>query len=166
MRKVTSYPESIKESLLAKALAPNAPSVVTLAKEFNIPYATIHTWIRSSKKQTSKQMNTSQRPQDKSAEAKLQAVFDTMNKPEAERGAYCRAKGIYTTHLDSWRQQALESLGNLNTKQDKSERQKMANENKKLKSELQRKDRALAEVSALLILKKKADVLWGGNEDD
>ena len=37
MRQVTKYTDAIKASVLAKALAPNAPSVIELAKEFNIP---------------------------------------------------------------------------------------------------------------------------------
>ena len=38
--------------------------------------------------------------------------------------------------------------------------------NKKLKVDLNRKDKALAEASALLILKKKADSIWGEDEED
>jgi len=42
----------------------------------------------------------------------------------------------------------------------------MKAKNKKLESELRRKDKALAEASALLILKKKANLIWGESEDD
>jgi len=48
----------------------------------------------------------------------------------------------------------------------KAEFNEMKAKNKKLESELRRKDKALAEASALLILKKKADLIWGENADD
>ena len=165
MRQVARYPASVKESLLAKALGSNAPSMVDLGKEFNIPYTTVYQWVKMNKPNI-KQVNPPQRPQDKSAQSKLQAVLDTMNKTEAERSAYCRQHGIYTHHLDEWEKQALESLGATSLKQHKAESLQIKSENKQLKRDLNRKDKALAEVSALLILKKKADLLWGENEDD
>ncbi len=37
---------------------------------------------------------------------------------------------------------------------------------KELERDLQRKDRALAETTALLVLKKKADLIWGSGENE
>jgi len=45
MRQVTKYTDAIKAGVLAKALAANAPSVIELSKDFNIPKATIYTWV-------------------------------------------------------------------------------------------------------------------------
>jgi transposase len=165
MRNVTTYPAKIKASVLAKALAPNAPSIVELAKEFNIPYATIYSWTTSMLRKKDIIQNDPQRPKDKPAQEKLQAVLDTMDMTEEERSAYCRKHGIYINHLDEWKNQILESLGAATTKKHKDEYQLILNEVKQLKKDLHRKDKALAEVSALLILKKKADLLWGDNED-
>src|SRR6267378_1717441 len=99
----TKYSAAIKASVLAKAFAPNPPSVVELAKEFNVPMATIYTWkFNMRNKQDVKQGNVPQRPNDKSPEAKLKAVIATMGKSEQEQSAYCRANGIYSNHLDAW----------------------------------------------------------------
>lgn len=166
MKQVTVYSKAIKASVLAKVMALNAPSVVELAKEFNIPYPTVYSWKNAMlKKQNVKQLNAPQRPYDKSPEAKLQAVIDTMGKTEQEQGAYCRAQGIYSNHLDTWKKQMLEGLGVASSNERKAENQKTLKEIKQLKRDLERKDKALAEVSALLILKKKADLLWGVDED-
>ena len=166
MRQATIYPAEIKARILSKVLAPNAPSVVELAKEFNIPYQTLYAWkCAMLNKKTVKHVSEPQRPQDKSAQEKLQAVIDTIGKTESEKGGYCRQHGIYTNHLEEWKNQALESLGNANTKKHKSEHLLIINEVKQLKRDLHRKDKALAEVSALLILKKKADLIWGDSED-
>jgi transposase len=163
----TRYSAAIKASVLAKAFAPNPKSVVELAKEFNIPVGTIYTWkYNMLHNQNPKQGNNPQRPQDKSVEVKLQSVIDTANMTEAEQGAYCREHGIYADHLDAWKKQFLDGFVNANIKQQKADNQQITNENKQLKRDLHRKDKALAEVSALLILQKKADLLWGVNEDD
>lgn len=162
----TTYSKAIKASVLAKMMAPNAPRIVELAKEFNIPYRTIYSWKSLMlKKKNVTQLNVPQRPHDKSPEAKLQAVIDTMGKTEEEQGAYCRAHGIYSHHLDAWKKQILEGLGVPSSNERKAENLQTSKEIKKLKRDLERKDKALAEVSALLILKKKADLLWGADED-
>lgn len=164
--KATTYPAEVKTSILAKALAPNPTSIVKLSEEFNIPYSTIYSWMTGMlNNKNAKQVSKVQRPQDKSAKDKLQAVIDTMDKTEAERGAYCRQHGIYVNHLDEWKKQMLDGLGAINTKKHKADHLLIANEVKQLKRDLHRKDKALAEVSALLILKKKADLLWGDSED-
>lgn len=167
-KQIIKYPEKIKASVLAKALAPNATRVVDLAREFNIPYTTIYSWMTSMLKKNNvnkTDKSQPQRPQDKTAKDKLQAVIDTMGKTETEQGAYCRQHGIYAHHLDEWKILILDSLGGTNTKKTKAEHLLIINEVKQLKRDLHRKDKALAEVSALLILKKKADLLWGDSED-
>lgn len=166
MRKVTLYPAGVRESVLAKALPPNSTSIVELVREFQIPYSTIRSWLTNvMNKQNTKQVNVPQRPKDKSAEDKLQAVIDTAGKTNEERGAYCRSNGMYINHLDEWKNQILEALSIISSKKYKADYLQATNEVKQLKRDLHRKDTALAEVSALLILKKKADLLWGDNED-
>src|ERR1700722_13947435 len=105
-------------------------------------------------------------PKDKTTETKLQAVIDTLQMTEEERGAYCRKHGLYTHHLDEWKKQILSGLEIGSSKEQKFEQRQQSDEIKKLKSELNRKDKALAEASALLILKKKANLIWGDSEDD
>ena len=165
MRRVTRYTAAIKASVLSKAFAPNPASVVDLAKEFNIPKGTVYTWVDNMRKSQGKAGSV--RSNDKSAEAKLQAVIDTASMSEQERGAYCREHGIYTHHLGEWREQFLQGFGTRAVSRKEAKAERIAqNEYNKLKRELHKKDKALAEVSALLILKKKADLLWGVADED
>lgn len=164
MRKITQYSAAIKASVLSKAFAPNPPRVVELAQEFNIPIGTVYTWISDMRNKQGKDLL--QRPNDKTAEEKLQAVIDTVGMTEQEIGAYCRAHGIYTHHLQEWRQKSLSGFDLANDKANRNEYKQVMHENKKLKSELNKKDKALAEVSALLILKKKAELIWGIVDDE
>jgi len=107
-------------------------------------------------------MNKEKRPQDWSREERLNALIETAKFSEEELGAWCRQKGIHTHHLEQWRRElAREQPNNKN-----SEFKKLKEEIKNLKKELGRKDKALAETSALLVLKKKADAIWGDQEDD
>jgi len=79
---------------------------------------------------------------------------------------YCREQGIHSFQLKQWQN---ELMTNDTTKKQSDNLLKelkiLRNENKHLKKDLQRKDKALAETSALLILKKKADLIWGEHED-
>ncbi|HAT9067933.1 TPA: hypothetical protein JBD66_11515 [Legionella pneumophila subsp. pneumophila] len=173
MRQVTKYSAAIKANVLSKALAPNAPGVIELSKEFNIPKATIYTWMHNMTNQKdSKKNNNSERPKDHSSASKFQAVLDTIGKTEEEQSAYCRTHGIYYNHLETWKHQMLEGLNGVPTKESscsikesKAINQKMQHEVKQLTRDLNRKDKALAELTALLILKKKADLIWGDSED-
>ncbi len=173
MRQVTKYSAAIKANVLSKALAPNGPGVIELSKEFNIPKSTISTWIHNMpNEKDSKKNNDSKRPKDHSPAFKLQAVMDTIGKTEEEQSAYCRAHGIYYNHLETWKQQMLDGLSVVATKESssgikesKAINQKMQDEVKQLTRDLNRKDKALAELTALLILKKKADLIWGDSED-
>jgi transposase len=176
MRQATKYTDAIKASVLSKALAPNAPGVIELAKEFNIPKATIYTWMFNMRNKNNKDERVQQRPKDQSPASKLQAVMDTLGKTEQEQSAYCRTQGIYYNHIEAWKQQILESLGavtsasdkgsNAKEKENKAASQRIQDEMKQLRNDLNRKDKALAELTALLVLKKKADLLWGDSEDD
>ena len=94
--------------------------------------------------------------------------METHSLNEAELGEYCRSKGIFPAELDEWREACLEA-----NQHDLRKRQELQKEirsekkrSKELERELLRKERALAETAALLILRKKAQAIWGGSVDD
>jgi transposase len=68
--------------------------------------------------------------------------------------------------LEQWKQEAMSVNRNKLDITVQAEVKRLREENKQLQKELRRKDKALAEASALLILKKKVDTIWGDNEDD
>jgi len=169
MRKCSQYSAEFKEKLLSKALSSNAPSVAELARRAGVPSATLHTWIHMSKKNKITKLDNITvplRPKDITAEDKLKAVIETFQMEEEAQNAYCRKHGFYIHHLEEWKQQLLAGLKPIDAKKEKTEYRQLIVENKSLKRELTRKDKALAEASALLILKKKANLLWGDGEDD
>lgn len=95
------------------------------------------------------------------------AVLETSSLSEEELGQYCRKKGLYPEQIKKWRA-ACESANDWDRTQAKimKEQVKASNQkNKELERELRRKEKALAEAAALLVLKKKVQNLWGEDGD-
>ncbi len=92
------------------------------------------------------------RPQAWTREQRLEALLATHGLAEQELGAWCRQRGIHTHHLAQWRS---ELIGAVPERTLASETRALRQENQALKKELRRKDKALAETAALLVLKKK-----------
>ena len=91
--------------------------------------------------------------------------FDRLG--ESEKGAFLRREGFHTDHLTEWRRQMTEGLEPARAQgATRSEMAELSRENKELKKELIRKNAALAETTALLVLKKKADLIWGSGESE
>jgi transposase-like protein len=110
-------------------------------------------------------MEAEKRPQDWSAEERFAALVETAGMSEEERGVWCRAHGLHGHQLASWRRDAVAgSLGGTG-RSEQTELNRLRQEAARLKKELARKDRALAETTALLVLQKKARLLWGEDED-
>jgi len=100
------------------------------------------------------------RPEDWSAEERLRAVMESSRLTEAELGAFLRREGLHEATLRQWRASALEGLGP--QRATRSEQKRL----QELEKELRRKDKALAEAAALLVLQKKVRALWGDGDDD
>lgn len=101
--------------------------------------------------------------QDWRPEEKLAVVLEASSLSDGELGEFLRRKGLTTAVLDEWKQQALVGLRGAS---QLSEVQKDSRRVKELERELRRKDKALAEAAALLVLKKKAQEIWGDEDDD
>ena len=79
-------------------------------------------------------------------------------------GWWCRGQGIHTHQLQRWRRDLVEGQGR--GKEAQAVLRGLREEVRGLKKELRRKEKALAETAALLVLKKKANLIWGEPEDD
>ena len=101
------------------------------------------------------------RPQDWTAAEKLEAVLQASALSEEELGGFLRREGLYRAHLERWRQEMLRGLGPKKRSTKTAEGRRI----RELEKELRRKDAALAETAALLVLKKKAQAIWGDEDD-
>jgi hypothetical protein len=94
----------------------------------------------------------------------LQAVIVTAAMDEATRSAWCREQGLYLTELDAWKRDAIAGLGEPRAASAVEARQDRRRV-KELERELHRKDKALAETAALLVLSKKLAAVFHEGED-
>jgi len=106
------------------------------------------------------------RPQDWSAEERLRAVARASELREEDLGAFLRREGLRRADLERWRGALLEALDPKAQQQTKKRRSVQSKRVRELERELRRKDQALAETAALLALKKKAQAIWGDEDDD
>jgi len=109
---------------------------------------------------------TEKRPQDWSAEERLNMVIACGALDEIGVSELCREKGIYPYHLEQWRSDFSASATGNEKSGNHAETRHLKNENRALKKELRRKEKALAEAAALLVLQKKVSAIWGDSEDD
>lgn len=107
-------------------------------------------------------------PESWSGENKLAVVIETAGLNEEELAEYCRRKGLYVEQISRWRNAAIAGAQTLRplSIEERRELQQERKKTRQLEKELRRKDKALAETAALLVLQKKARAIWGDGEDD
>jgi transposase-like protein len=109
----------------------------------------------------------SQSPEQWSAEKKLAVVIETSTRSEVELSLYCRQKGLYPDQIKAWRQACLDGQSSAVQRTQPTRMQTSADKKRirELERELDRKEKALAEAAALLVLRKKLNALWGDDGD-
>ena len=161
-----SYPKIIKEAALEKMFHTDL-SLRHIEDELGIPRATLHGWKRQYQLITNDAVIINTPVESWTPEAKFAVVLETATLSEVELNAYCREKGLYPGQIKAWREACIRG----NQPQDKHLRREASYQQHKrkintLERELKRKEKALAEIAALLVLRKKYDVLWEEPEDD
>ena len=145
---------------MARLLPPESATVEAVAREIGVGVATLERW-------RSDALSRPARERAWTAAARFEAVLTTATLDEAARNAWCREHGIYPQDLAQWRQAATQALATpeetraspLQTKQD---RRRI----KELERELRRKEKALAEAAALLVLSKKLEAIFPKDKDE
>jgi transposase len=160
------YPIQLKEAVLKKVLQGSKPQHA-IAIELGVGKSTIGKWLREYKQNGSIKLKSKEkRPKDWTAEERISAIIKTGCMAAEDRTAWCRKKGIFTHNLDQWKKDAISAVIPKPNKVQLEEHKNLKKKISALKKDLSRKDRALAETAALLILKKKAQEIWGEPEED
>lgn len=150
---------------------PRRVSANALSQEVGVAQPTLSRWLREAgnfagvKDDDEEQKAVERRPDDWTAQEKLGAVMEAAGVAESELGAWLRRKGLTREHLRQWRA-ALEERASVvfsprESRASSAERKRV----KELERELKRKDKALAETAALLVLQGKMQALWGGEDE-
>lgn len=158
---MVEYSEAFKGKVVQKMLPPNGRSAGSLAVEMGLPQPTLSRWLREAR--TIGGVKTPTKKNWTGAE-KLRVLVEAGRLDDSTLGAFLRREGLHEAQLKQWRAEAEEALGSTVRRGRRASAE--AKRVKQLERELRRKDKALAEASAILVLKKKAAAIWGDEDDD
>ncbi len=152
-----------REAILAKLTGSNPKTIAELSLGEGISTATLYNWRNQARKEGKLMPSHDDSPEQWSATDKFNAVLQTAIMSEGQIAEFCRTQGLYPEQIERWKQ-ACQSANDW----DASQRSHQAKQNRKdqqkiksLEKELTRKEKALAETAALLVLQKKARTIWG-----
>ena len=154
------YGQAYKDRIVARLLPPESSAIDLVSREVGISVATLERW-RADVLANGSGAGSSQRW---TAAARLQAVIITAAMDEATRSTWCREQGLYPAELEAWKRDAIAGLGEPRAASAVEARQDRRRV-KELERELHRKDKALAETAALLVLSKKLSAVFHEGED-
>jgi transposase-like protein len=153
------YPEAFIEQALVKAFSRGGRSIKTVADELSVNHHTLRYWMKNKSIIAGAAVGAKEkRPQDWTPAEQLAALQESHGLAPEALSTWCREKGIFPHHLASWR--AAFSVPVKDAAAGAAELRLLKQENEKLKRDVLRKDKALAEAAALLILQKKFRALW------
>ncbi len=161
---MSQYSEEFKGKIVQKMMPPNSQSVAQIHRDTGIPEGTLYTWKNNLRSKGEAVPANPSNPENWGGKDKLAIVIETASLNEQELSEYCRKRGFYTEQVASWTEGAIagnDAPERLN-KVDRRELQQLKKKCRNTERELRRKEKALAEVAALLVLEKKAQAIWGG----
>jgi transposase len=149
-------------------MPPQNESVITIARETGLSEAALYQWKK--KARTTGLAVPSGEPEAErwNTKDKFSIVIETAALSEIELSEYCRSKGLYVEQVQAWRDACMQANSGIaqQANQMQQDIRQKEREIKQLSQELRRKESALAETAALLVLRKKAHAIWGDNEDE
>lgn len=162
------YSPERKEAILKKMMPPINLTISALSEETGINQSTLYNWRKQAKERGLAVPGDGKNSHYWSSSDKFAIVLETAAMNEIELVEYCRKKGIFTEDIAQWKQACVAANATA------AEHEKVLNEHSRqdkkrirhLEVDLRRKERALAETAALLVLRKKADAIWGESEDE
>lgn len=158
------YTEEIKRTMVQKLASPGAKSAAQLAEEVGIPQPTLSRWLR----EYGNIINMKQKKnsyKNITAEEKLKIVINYENLPDDKRGEFLRKNGLYSSYIDEWKKEIIAALS-IKPANGKKKKDPKDIKIKELEKELRRKEKALAETAALLVLKKKVDLIFEDQKEE
>lgn len=162
------YTKEMKESILKRMMPPNNEPISKLSDETGITEATLYKWRKDARAAGNATPGDGQRAEQWNSEDKFLIVMETYAMNGAELAEYCRKKGLYKEQIEAWRDICLHANGREfnETKQLNQELKEEKKKAKVLERDLRKKEKALAEAAAILLLRKKAQAIWGDQEDE
>ena len=161
--KRATYSEGFKEQALTKVFSRGNRTIQAIADELNISLHTLKNWMKKPVSTSENKLpQKAKRPQDWSPEERLMALHESHGLDGEALNAWCREHGLFAHQLAEWKADFCTSSQPSKGHETMSEVRALKAENQRLERELKRKEKALAEAAALLVLQKKYRALLGG----
>jgi transposase-like protein len=162
------YSQEFKESVIRKMLPPENRSISELSEETGVTKTTLRKWKKEAQVVGASAPGNEAQISRWNGEDRLQIILETYGLNESERNEYCRSKGLYPEDIKAWRNACIKATVGQVIGYDKSQQEAGVSKKKyqELEKELRRKEKALAEAAALLVLRKKAQAIWGDEEEE
>ena len=161
------YSEKFRLEGARKALLRGDRPFLAIAREIGVAPVTLRSWVNKSANGGSdiKKNHFGPKSKSRSLDEKFSLIIEAAALKEVELGEFLRRHGLHSIELDHWKKELSERLKGP-SRADRAEENKLKFANIRLEKEVHRKDKALAEVSALIILQKKVSALLGTGEED
>ncbi len=162
-----SYTNGFKARQIQRMAGPEAITANALAQETGVSQTTLSRWVRDAHSvgRMANKKNKSTKGGARTGEDMLRILTAASQLSEEALGAFLRKEGIHEATLSQWQDAAAAALASAS----KPRRSKKSPEAKKitmLEKELHRKEKALAELAALITLQKKVQAIWGDGDDN
>jgi transposase len=160
MNNPSHYSTEFKKSAVQKLLNRGNRTVKEVYTDIGVSISTIYKW-RSEFANIHSDMTKSKKS-NKGLLDKLHLLMEYSKLSTEDQGVFLRREGIKSAELEQWKNK----LTMNKDEEYKKDLTDLKKRNAQLEKEIRRKDKALAEATALLILKKKADLIWGTEDDE
>lgn len=162
------YSKELKDSIIRRMLPPNNEAIGKISREEGISEQTLRNWRDNARANGIAAPGNDSVSDKWSTQDKFLIVVETANMNETELAEYARLKGLYVEQILAWKDACMNANGGVAQEATRlnKELKNSEKENKRLEKELARKEKALAETAALLVLRKKADAIFGDPEDE
>jgi transposase-like protein len=159
-----------KEQALLKARHRGTRSVISIADELNMSAGTLRKWLQSASKKTgtiAHPMPAATVALDGPASAwspaqRLMALQQSYALDDMARAGWCREHGVFEHQLAQWHQEFCTPAVPTTSREAFGAFRDLERQHEQLQRELRRKEKALAEVVALLVLQKNFQALLEG----
>lgn len=164
----TRYTQEQKAEIIQRMMPPNNEAVAKISKEEGITEVTLYKWRKEARAAGTATPGNGQTSEKWNSQDKFLIVVETLAMNELEIAEYCRKKGLYREQIEAWKSICLQANGQAfdQAKQLNGQLKEEQKRAKALEKDLQKKEKALAEAAALLLLRKKAQAIWGDDEDE
>ena len=158
------HSDAFREQALRKAFERGSRPIQAVASDLGLQVGTLKDWMKDARRQGREgaAVTGAVEVDSDTLAGRLNLLLASAGLSADELHAWCRERGIFAHQLATWKAAFALGVDSSGLKPLRSERDALKQERDALLRQLSRKDKALAEAAALLVLSKKFQALLEG----